>query len=1015
VVNFNVSTVNTSQSVNLNANQSAAGLVFGSTGTVSIQTGSGTNTLTIGASGITANIDAGTDTIETAVSLNGTQSWVNNSLINTLIVKGNVATGSNTLTIGGGGNTAIDGGVAGFGQVTKNGTGTLLLGGTADNVGLAVVANAGTVVLQKISGSTVHAVGGAGLTVAGGTVQLSSFSSIGDQIYDFSGVTVSGGAFDTNGHSETVATLSLQGTGIGGNGALTNSSASGASTITPTNGTVLTGNTTIGLPSAAASITLNNAVSGNFALTKVGAGTLILTGTNSFSGGLNIQNGSLDISTINNAGTNGVLGNNTSVTLGSSGHTGTLGFFAQSGQSNMPFVLATGGTGEFSVGGGVDHLVLTGTISGSGSLLASFGLLTLSGNNTFTGGVTINTSCSVFLGSAGAFNATSPNSLTMNGGTLYLEGHSVTLSSLNSNSTNALISNFSNGGAAATLTVNNAGGNSFSGILSDDSGGALSLTKTGAGTLTLRGNNTYSGITTVSAGTLQLGNFSALGSTAGGTLVASGATLDLGGKIVAAEPLNISGTGVGGNGALINSSGPGANLPGTVTFSGATTVGGTGDISLDGSVNSLPAFVLTKIGSGTLMLGGNTDNNNLGVTVNSGRVFLSKVSSGAPNHVHAIGQATLTVSGGTAVLSGSGGDQIYDFGSVTITSGTFNTSGRNETFAMLSLQGTGIGGAGALANSVSAASVLTPSGTNLTGDATIGVTQADGSLALNGAISGSFAVTKVGLGTLILNGSSSYSGGTTVSAGTLQVTNTTGSATGSGPVTIAASATLSGNGSITGNVTVDGTLSPGNSPGTLTVGSLTLNNGSQTITEIGGTTPGSTGYDHIAVTGSASAGGNLIVMGVAAGGVFFAPQVGQTFDIITTNSGVSGAFATNSLWIASGELVHYSTIYSAKKITLEITAIDNLIPGDFNGDGRVDMGDYIVWRKTLGTHLSAPDADHSGTVDQGDFNIWRANFGRAASASASGNNLGVPEPAGWVIFGWAVVVLFGARRGNRKR
>ncbi len=155
----------------------------------------------------------------------------------------------------------------------------------------------------------------------------------------------------------------------------------------------------------------------------------------------------------------------------------------------------------------------------------------------------------------------------------------------------------------------------------------------------------------------------------------------------------ILGAGVGGNGALINSSPNPASYAGNITLNAASGVGGTGDITLSGSVIASDQ-VLTKIGNNTLTLSGTTDNSSLAVTVDSGTVVLAKTSSGSPNDVHAIGQDMLTVNGGTAQLGGTGGDQIYDFGSVSVTSGSFDTDGRNEVFANLSLQGTGIGGAG---------------------------------------------------------------------------------------------------------------------------------------------------------------------------------------------------------------------------------------------------------------------------------------------------------------------------------
>ena len=102
-------------------------------------------------------------------------------------------------------------------NVVKSGARKLVLSGTTDNTGLGMMVNAGTLVLAKSSSASVHAIGGGGLTVNGGTAQLGG--SGGDQIYDSANVTVSSGAFETNGQSETFNTLSIAGTGISGAGA----------------------------------------------------------------------------------------------------------------------------------------------------------------------------------------------------------------------------------------------------------------------------------------------------------------------------------------------------------------------------------------------------------------------------------------------------------------------------------------------------------------------------------------------------------------------------------------------------------------------------------------------------------------------------------------------------------------------------------------------------------------------------------------------------------------------------
>ena len=349
-----------------------------------------------------------------------------------------------------------------------------------------------------------------------------------------------------------------------------------------------------------------------------------------------------------------------------------------------------------------------------------------------------------------------------------LNGISVTISGLTTNA-NVGTPVVQNGNATpAVLTVGNSAANTFAGTLQDGlGGGSLGLTKSGTGTLKLSGNNTFTGVTTVGAGILVLGNSNALGDMSSGTSVAAGATLDLGGQAVGAEPLTISGTGLGGNGALVNSGVNFGTLAGTVSSSGFS-VGGSGGIALSGSVNTSGTFLLTKIGNGELLLSGTTDNFNLAVAVNSGTVVLAKTSSHSPNDVHAIGQPGLTVNGGLAQLGGSGGDQILDSGDVAVTSGTFDANGQNEEFRFFSIQGTGLGGNGAFVNSVSAPSTITVNSLTLTGDASIGVTQSAGSLSLiHGPILGNFTLTKVGAGTLFLANPNVSNSPINVTAGTL--------------------------------------------------------------------------------------------------------------------------------------------------------------------------------------------------------------------------------------------------------
>jgi hypothetical protein len=71
-----------------------------------------------------------------------------------------------------------------------------------------------------------------------------------------------------------------------------------------------------------------------------------------------------------------------------------------------------------------------------------------------------------------------------------------------------------------------------------------------------------------------------------------------------------------------------------------------------------------------------------------------------------------------------------------------------------------------------------------------------------------------------------------------------------------------------------------------------------------------------------------------------------------------------------------------------------VLAGDYNGDGRVDAADYVVWRKNLGATSGpglAADGNGNGTVDGADYALWRSNFG----ATASGRSR-APTPRGLV-------------------
>ncbi len=158
-------------------------------------------------------------------------------------------------------------------------------------------------------------------------------------------------------------------------------------------------------------------------------------------------------------------------------------------------------------------------------------------------------------------------------------------------------------------------------------GGSAALTKSGTGTATISTSNSFTGVTAVNAGVLNIQNATSLGSTAGGTTVASGAALQIqGGISTPAEPLTLNGSGVANDGALRNiadsntysglvtlgsptriNANAGVLLlsnTGTITGSGfGLTVGGAGVTNISGVIGTT-AGSLTKEDAGSLILTG---------------------------------------------------------------------------------------------------------------------------------------------------------------------------------------------------------------------------------------------------------------------------------------------------------------------------------------------------------------------------------------------------------------------------
>ena len=200
--------------------------------------------------------------------------------------------------------------------------------------------------------------------------------------------------------------------------------------------------------------------------------------------------------------------------------------------------------------------------------------MTLTANNTYAGTTTIDAGATLCVGSnANVFPTNSGNGIITVNGTLDLNGYSPTINGLSG--TGTVTCNASR--TTSTLYVGNANTTStFAGVVQDGSG-TVALTKVGTGTFALAGNNTYSGGTTISNGTLQVGNWGSTGTLGSGNVVDNASLI-----FCQFDTLTIANA-ISGTGSLTQSSwydydggdytGSTLILTGNNTYTGGTVIG----------------------------------------------------------------------------------------------------------------------------------------------------------------------------------------------------------------------------------------------------------------------------------------------------------------------------------------------------------------------------------------------------------------------------------------------------------
>jgi len=674
----------------------------------------------------------------------------------------NISAASGTTTI----NASLAGTNAGL---NKSGGGTLILGGANTY--------------------------GGGTTISAGTLTIHADSALGATS---GGITVNPGA----GNSTTL---------LAGSDGI---SLDAARAVTLSSGTLL-------LNSGAHAITVSGNISGSGALTKSGAGTAILDGSNTFTGGLRIDSGTLAVS-----GGNAVLNSGT-VTLANSA--GVV--FSVLGSETIGSLQGGGSTGgEVSIAAAQTLTVAEASTTTFAGAIAATGTLAMGGTGNLTLSNVVSGSGGLSVTGAGSLLLTANNTL---GGTISIESGTLRVGSGGTSGSlgSAAVSN------NATLVLNRSNAQTISNTIT----GSGAVVHAGSGTTTLSGSNSFSGGVTLSAGTLQLGNANALGTSGaiaftGGTLVyGDGITTDISARLGSASSQTIQintgsnsvtfASGFGGAGSTLTKTGSGQLLlSGSNAYSGVTSVlagslrisnafglaGGQGTEVASGASLEFAFAGGASLGSETLTLNGsgiegggalrNISGNTtipglvtlLGNTVissDSGTLTLEGSGSGSVISSNRfltftgngnivvlrniqLGTGGLTIAGNGTVTVGASNPSSYS-GATAIQSGTLLLAGANNSIngnSTLSMSG---GTLQVGSNSQTFAGITLTGGTIDGTTGLVSVNAPSGFALQNGTVSarlgGNASLTKSTAGTVTLSGNNSFSGNTTVNAGSLVV------------------------------------------------------------------------------------------------------------------------------------------------------------------------------------------------------------------------------------------------------
>jgi autotransporter-associated beta strand protein len=976
-------------------------------------TGSANATLDIGVDGVTIG-----RAVQVVAGSSGTKTLGTSLSSGTATYSGAVDLATSaTLTAGGTANAVFSGQISGAGGITKSGNGTVTLSGGAGNsfTGTTTV-SAGTLLLNKTSGNalaTNATVNTGGTLLLGAANQIANTATVtlGGGTFDLGGFTDQIGTLQLNSGSLTNGTLTattynLAGGTVAGNlgtgtinasadaalngtaaattvnitgGTLTLGSASRLIGTTPavnlsgggalalggnesigalrlTNGTVGgSGTLTVGSTIDAQQGAVSANLAGSVGLTKTTANTVTLSGANTFSGAVAVNDGTLIL-------TNGsALANTAAVTLAN-----TAGVTLQIDSNETIGSLASVASSAGAVALGANTLTLNqsgdttygGTITGTGSLVKSgAGTFTLnrstavgadfdvsvvggtfelsrggsalsgilgSGNKVFLDGGTVEFSASSGGNGDIAFGGIDvrANSAVLINRTTSANNHSSVINAPLTFTNNATLSMLYGATVSGgTTTFSGTGGHTLfsNGTLQlglygvtistaiGESGGSYSFTKTGSGLLTLSAANTYTGSTIVGEGTVALSGSGRLAD-ASLLVVSNGATMNFAGISDTIRGMSGAGSVTLGSGTLTSSNTATDTFSGSVTGTGAFVKQGEGTQVLTGA-NTYSGGTLVSAGA----LAGSTTGLQGAITNNAALIFDQSGS----------GTFAGTLSGSGSLIKTNAGTVIF----------TNSASQSGVSIAQGTLQ---IGSGGA-AGSLSGA---------ITNDGTLAFNRS-GLLTHSGNITGGGSVTKSGTGTVTLSGNNSYSGGTTISAGGLagNATSLQGSIVNDASVIF----DQAGTGTFAGNVSGSGALIKTNT-GTLIV----TNTISQTgVTVAQGTLQVGDGGSTGSIAGAITNNGTLAFN--RAGNSTVSGAITGTGSVTKTGTGTITLTATNSY--AGGTTINGGAV--------QVTGPNRL--GDVNGTLTINDGKLLVSTSGIssGRDIVLGSANSTVEVDSG--------------------------------------------------